>query len=404
METSNRPNRKNAVICEGINGIPITDCLIAIADIVSGLKISHASRISNGRVCVYLQDQESVNAVTEDGGFSVNGQFVSVRKYISGAQKVLLSNVLPDITNHQLVNALSKYGKMTGEIRDVNIGCDRPDLAHIKSFRRVAYLIIDDVNKFPQIINVKIENEEQWTVFLTLDDATCYKCKQSGHLARNCATPTIVNTPAPVSQSKAGQKLSLADVVSGRSTESTTLKIKPHNQRQPISTPTPSTPSDAEIIVSTPSDTAKADTTPKDDDRAIIDFPPLKRTRLNSKETVNEEEVSAYDSSASTSSREDQQHRDDSSISKMVAMLDNVYTITPSQLEEFLKKSRGLKRPAVRAVEYTTDAVGLIKILTDAKKHASTYNLKRRLERTIKSVRVESVSWPEKTGNIGLGK
>jgi Zinc knuckle len=419
METSNRPDRRNAVVCDSLPGIPIQEYLVAIADIVSAAKITHASRIGGNRVIVYLKDIESAQAVVEDGGISINGEFISVRKYITGAQKVLVSNVLPDITNDQLVTVLQKYGRVTGNVREVQIGCELPEFAHIKSFRRVVYMIIPEIKSFPPFVNINIEANSPWTCFLSIDDASCFKCKKSGHLARDCVpaseapkgpTPTIditttTSTPStststttadkPTSQTK----LSLADIVSGRISASTTLKMQPHNQRQVFPILTSSTPPETENIADMRTESAEADLASNEEERD----PPPKRTRLNSQKTDDDDDGS-YDSTTSTSSREDQLARDESSISTMVAMLDDIYVISPPQLEEFLKKTRGLKRPAVAAVNFTTDAKGLIAMLSAAKIHASTYNLKRRLQRTIKSVEKESVNWPKKGNNPGEPK
>ena len=178
----------------------------------------------------------------------------------------------------------------------------------------------------------------------------------------------------------------MADVVSGKGIrDAAILKINPQN-RQQVTSPPISEPPAAVITVDE-----------QQSSKAPDDFPPLKRSKPNQGDDTIENNSDDDSSTTSTSSRKSQLSRDESSISAMVGMLDDVYVISPAQLEDFLKTSRGLKRPAVAAVNYTTDADGLISMITAAMKHARTYNLKRRLERTIKSVQKERVDWPSKT-------
>ena len=200
LQPSYRPDKRNAVVFDSKAEFTIQDYVMAIADVVDAKDISHASKIQ-GKVCVYMKNSESANNLTKDEGITINGVWVNCRKYVNSASKLVISNVLPEITNDSLLTVLANYGKVTSEIRDLNIPIanTRPDLAHVKSFRRVVFILLNDKHKVPQMINLKLEGM-QWTIYLTLDDA-CYRCKSTLHLARDC---TQSSTETSVTKDRTG--------------------------------------------------------------------------------------------------------------------------------------------------------------------------------------------------------
>lgn len=186
------PNKKLGVVFEPVTGIPLEDYLRAVADKIGGLNIRYASRLSGGRVCVYLSHLNFVEELCAEGGVTICDIFVQCRRYVSAARKIVLSNVVPDIKNETLTRALQSFGQPTSSITEIPISTIHEDLKHIKSFRRCVYMLIPKLEQIPSTIS--IENEGTvYNVFVTCDDITCLTCGKSGHTSRFCrASPANI--------------------------------------------------------------------------------------------------------------------------------------------------------------------------------------------------------------------
>jgi hypothetical protein len=69
------------------------------------------------------------------------------------SKRVAFSNGLPDMLNEFLIPLLHTSGKPTSHISQLPISTVQPDLKHIKSFRRLVYMTIPDMEKMPRKIN-----------------------------------------------------------------------------------------------------------------------------------------------------------------------------------------------------------------------------------------------------------
>ncbi|KAK2579957.1 hypothetical protein KPH14_007637 [Odynerus spinipes] len=70
------------------------------------------------------------------------------------------------------------------------------------SFRRQVYVHPEDVNKLPESLKVTFEDTTFW-IYISTDIVTCFNCKQTGHLAKDCSinvtiTETAANTTEPI--------------------------------------------------------------------------------------------------------------------------------------------------------------------------------------------------------------
>jgi hypothetical protein len=250
------PHKKYGVILEAIGGLTIEQYLRAIADNIGGINIKYASRLGGGRICVYLATEQHVQEICASGGITINNTYIQCRPYIMAAKRVVLSNVLPDIPNATLLPLLNTFGKPTSPISNLPIATTHPDLKHIKSFRRLVYMVIPSMDKIPPTLNLEHE-EAHYTIYVTCDDVTCTKCHKPGHSAQNCHT---------TAQSRLST-LTFADLAAGR-------RVRPPPP-QSHSTTTKELIQDAEVPV-------------KDD---ITIFPVLSpaRRRLPSKRDTNSE-------------------------------------------------------------------------------------------------------------------
>jgi hypothetical protein len=61
------------------------------------------------------------------------------------------------------------------------------DLKHIKSFRRLVYMIIPNMEKIPHTINVEHDGIN-YVIYVTCDVITSTNCHKPGNIAQNCHT------------------------------------------------------------------------------------------------------------------------------------------------------------------------------------------------------------------------
>ncbi|KAK3552388.1 hypothetical protein QTP86_011377, partial [Hemibagrus guttatus] len=65
-------------------------------------------------------------------------------------------------------------------------GCKDPELRHIYSYRRQAFMILNNRDEDLNIIFETKFDVEEYTIYATSGSLKCFGCGQEGHLARNC--------------------------------------------------------------------------------------------------------------------------------------------------------------------------------------------------------------------------
>ncbi|XP_023723410.1 uncharacterized protein LOC111873162 [Cryptotermes secundus] len=207
------PNKKHGVIFEAVEGLSIEQYLREIADKIGGSNIKYASRLGGGRICIYLAAETYVKQICTPGGINIGDNFIQCRPYIMASKRVVLSNVLPDIPDDVIQPLLQTFGKPTSQITQLPISTTHPDLKHIKSFRRLVYMIIPNMEKMPSTLNIRYDGVA-YVIYVTSDDVTCTNCQKPGHLARNCHT---------TAQERLGP-ITFADLAAGRRKTHTTQR------------------------------------------------------------------------------------------------------------------------------------------------------------------------------------
>jgi hypothetical protein len=447
--TNYTPHKKYGVILEAIDGLTIEQYLRAIADNIGGINIKYASRLGGGRICVYLATEQHVQDICASGGITINNMYIQCRPYIMAARRVVLSNVLPDIPHTTLLPMLNTFGKPTSPISSLPISTTHPDLKHIKSFRRLVYMIIPSMDKLPHTLNVEHDNAH-YTIYVTCDDITCTNCHKPGHSAQNCHT-TAQTRLSP---------LTFADLAAGRRVRPpplqptiTTLKERNNDDEVPIKedftifpvlTPTRrrlSTTGDMNPVPKI----QKQQETPKEKVQSKQAIQPINKTQqatenLSSGETSvsephpptgiphtpnvyenqstckdkqlhspqkmqDQQESDHNDTEAQQSDNSEDLHemtrnkalmniRDRTTIADHKAidsLCDNLrdqgnQPISISTFSHFLKACRRQKDPKLIAKEHTTNTAGLISMLEDNLGNTKDYNLRRRMKRIIDSL------------------
>lgn len=128
----------------------------------------------------------------------MNNHLVEIRRYINPAQRLVISNVCPSISNSVIETALIENGiKIVSPITFLRAGLDREEYRHVLSFRRQVFIAPEEENPTPIPNSLVISDEDtNYRIFLSVD-ITCFLCKQKGHEANKCpntqqrTSPTI---------------------------------------------------------------------------------------------------------------------------------------------------------------------------------------------------------------------
>lgn len=180
-------SKKLSIVFPSYKDIHINQYIRAVGEKIGPNKITHASKISRDRACVVLSDEDTVNAFIDNfGEITVNHTTLKARKMLQTSKRLILSQVYPDISNECLKEALDFLNiKTTSEIETLKLAMDQNDEGYnVYSFRRQVY-IHEETKSVPPSIQIDIDGE-LYRIFLTIDEITCFICKQTGHISSKC--------------------------------------------------------------------------------------------------------------------------------------------------------------------------------------------------------------------------
>lgn len=188
------PKKDQAILFSSLDNIPIKDYIINLGKIIGPKNVTFASKISNNRVCIYLASKECVNNfMTEHGGITIGDVYLTARRLITPANRLILSNVSPIIPHETIEEALKSTGlKIVSPVSFIGVGLGLPEYAHIYSFRRQVYALPDG-NELPSSLIVSYDGDN-YRVFLSNGDLKCFTCKATGHMSKNCPNLPTVST------------------------------------------------------------------------------------------------------------------------------------------------------------------------------------------------------------------
>ena len=145
-------------------------------------EITHISKISGGRVCLFLSNK-TIALDLEGKVMKIKGHSLRIRPLISRNKRV----VSPMIENQILIDVLKNRGiTLVSAINDIRAGKTKPGRAHIRSFRRQVYIQEGDEALLPESLQIFYEGTPYW-IYLSTDSTNCFVCKQTGHTAKVCS-------------------------------------------------------------------------------------------------------------------------------------------------------------------------------------------------------------------------
>lgn len=187
------PKKDQGIVLNATGDLRLTDYVTAIGSIIGPRNILFASRMSNDRYCLYLKTKLLVDEITEKyKTVKIKEWEVGLRKLITPAKRIILSNVCPTIPHSVLEESLKALGlRLVSPINFLRASIQDEEYRHILSFRRQVYIPEQEL-ELPSSIVLKFE-EINYRIFMTFDELKCFKCNQLGHTAAQCtdAEPTV---------------------------------------------------------------------------------------------------------------------------------------------------------------------------------------------------------------------
>lgn len=190
VKSFKHPTAEQAIMFDHVEGSQIRDYMLAIYKLVGGAQnIIAASRVSGGRVIIYLASTEIVNGFQEThGGFPFGENFIRTRRLKSPAKKIILSNVSPEIPNSELEKVLtSKLNLSLASPINLLRAFPKDDLfSHIICWRRQVYIqTSEEKPSLPSFVSFEYA-DHTYRIYINSDELTCFKCGNRGHKAEDC--------------------------------------------------------------------------------------------------------------------------------------------------------------------------------------------------------------------------
>ena len=182
VENFKNVTRNNGVSFQAADNVSIQSYIDAFTTILPAKNVISASRISNGRIAVYLSTKEAVVDAVQRG-LAYSGSYLELTPLVRPTTRLTLSNVYPEIPNSVLVNNLSPFCKIVSQIRPIPLGLKEKNLSHVMSFRRQLQVLINPNVTPPDYINFSFLGTN-YRVFLSTETVRCFNCGEFGHIAR----------------------------------------------------------------------------------------------------------------------------------------------------------------------------------------------------------------------------
>ncbi|KAJ4444777.1 hypothetical protein ANN_06574 [Periplaneta americana] len=167
------PSRDQAIIFESSDNITIKDYVLAVGKLTDPSNIRFISRISNGRICIYLASKKIVEELTTKyQQIMINNESLQLRPFLTKYKRVILSNVCPVIPHSLIEESLLQFDvKPMSPIEYIKAGISTPGFSHILSFRRQMYVQPDDFET-RKYANLFSDDSEELLNNIPNEDAT----------------------------------------------------------------------------------------------------------------------------------------------------------------------------------------------------------------------------------------
>lgn len=185
-----RPKNDQAIILELPNTkeIKIENYVKALLNTVNQKDITHLSRISKNRLCVYLTSAaKAEELVVVNKSISVDSEEVKIKYLVPKSVKVIISNAIASISNTAIKRFLTQVCgiKTLSSVAELKVNPLGDKESNILSFRRTVYIHPEDVAKLPSMQKFKGDGLVT-NVFFDTDTPKCFICNSEDHFAKQC--------------------------------------------------------------------------------------------------------------------------------------------------------------------------------------------------------------------------
>lgn len=375
------PTREQAIVLDAVEGLTISEYTVAVGKLIEPNNIRFVSRISHGRICLYLSSKELVEKLTETNTkVNIGTHSLPIRTLISKAKRVILSNVCPIIPNKKIIDELEKLQILpVSQISFIQAGMSEAGYAHILSFRRQIYVKPEGIEKISSSMQIEYDNTVFW-IYLSNENVTCFLCNQEGHLAKHCKNEESNQTEKvpediPLHNNNTGNNSNInsdssVDSVSAITTEDNNAQmvIQTHDLMMPP--PPPPDKVKRALTSSTSSENTSAKT---------LDFTTLKpqaTKHINKRARMSTPAATNFVSSEEILNKVEPAKKIFESRGDECLL-----PLTYSQLIEFLQVTFGQTNIPEIALSYTNKTDELIDLLALVYKEIEDTNLKARIRR-----------------------
>ena len=357
-KTPSFPKKEQAIILNINDNLKLSDYVIAVGNIIQAKNILFASRISNNRICIYLSTVELVDTITQQTSIKINGLDIGLRRLITPAKRLILSNVCPSIPHDILENEILKLGyTAVSPMSFLRAGISGDEYAHILSFRRQIYILPNNDIELPASIVIPYEGVS-YRIFVSFDSVTCFICKGIGHIAKQC--PAQALNANEITSGLPEDIVSTDTVEVANELISQEIITNENTAKRPPSSPTISP---ADLNLEDPTSTQTSNFALPKDTR-----PTKKLKKSNSMENT---------------SLSDQMKPIESHINEAP----NNFILNFQQLTSFFEDSFGSSDPLSIAHTYTKDVPALLKMIHNIYPYLQHRSIKSRCTRLQKKIR-----------------
>lgn len=387
------PKKEQAIVIHSHQNLVLFDYVKAIGDLVSPKNVCFASKISNNRICIYLSKTELVDQLIRDHPtIYVNSLALPIRRLVTPAKRILISNVCPSIPDELVEKALIDFGlHLVSPISFLKAGIPGDEYAHIMSFRRQVYVTPTNDNFELQTSLLLTHDNTAYRIFLSTDRMECFLCKQHGHIATKCP-----NTITP-SLSQNSQPIQVSNTISTTLTDSQQNEMPPLSSHDATVITLPITPTEDNQLTSsfiTPSQ--KRPHSPSCDTISLCEsqsvdgldvnvniMPPPKIPPTNCNDTTKSIKKRARKESSEELSLSDSTK---DAIHNLHKATPKDFTLSADHIISFLENSFGSSNPLHEAQQFTKDVEGLLNDLQQIYPCLIERSIKNRLTRLSKKI------------------
>lgn len=327
---------------------------------------------------------------------------IPVRRLVTPAKRLIISNVPPPIPNEYIADILRNHDlKLVSPVSDLRAGLPTDEFTHILSFRRQVFISPpeDETTVLPSSIMITYA-ENNYRIFLSHDNMECFICKKPGHIANNCPNTNKTYPSLPNTQQEASDNRTTTSAISATETDTsesipreapilhlsedqkTTTQAHNISQKQEGSKKRPLTPSTS----TTETDSINHDIESYDPIESMLP-PPLQLQHIPRKDKTKSELPKNKRQKQSKS--RDRTNTDDA-FSELKTIFDNNVikcTIPYENFKTFIENCHGNSDPLTEARRFTSDVKSLLISIIELRLVLSNKSLKNRFTRLAQKIK-----------------